>query len=116
MEYKIIELLRESEALHYSEYIDNKKEADRAMTDHLCHWLSDVKCLIESNYLESSEPFKLINQVNKRQFFIDEDSFNVEKDKVELALKKCLYEQQAVKSQSATFLEKIVYAIMNLFK
>ncbi|MEK6449824.1 MULTISPECIES: hypothetical protein [Myroides] len=112
MEYKIIELLRESELFSY----DNFREGDKVFVDQFYNWITDVKELIINTYVESSEPFKLINEVDFLQFSVNEDSFTLEKAKVEMALKKCLYEQQAVKSQSATFLEKIVYAIMNLFK
>lgn len=112
MEYKIIELLRESELFSFNKL----QEGDKVFVDQFYNWVTDVKELIVSSYVESSEPFILINEVDLLQFSVNEDSFIVEKSKVEMALKKCLYEQQAVKSQYATFLEKIVYAIMNLFK
>lgn len=116
MEYKIIELLREGETFSYNEYFGSLQGEDRTLVDQFYNWISDVKDLIVSNYVDSSEPYKLINQIEYLQFSINETCFTLEKAKVEMALKKCLYEQQAVKSQSATFLEKIVYAIMNLFK
>lgn len=116
MEYKVVDLLREGEAYVFDLCFGNIQSNDHNLGQRFYSWVSEVKTFIESNYLHTSDPFILINEVDYTQFTIDESSFGLEKEKVERALKKCLYEQQYIKSKSATFLEKVFYSIMNLFK
>lgn len=116
MEYKIVGFLREGEEYMFDMCFGNTQIEGDNLERRFYSWIAEVKSFIEANYLQSSEPFIIINDVNYSQFTIDALSFSSEKEKVELALKKCLYEQQQIKSKSATFLEKVIYAIMSLFK
>lgn len=116
MEYKIVALLRAGDEYMFDACFGSTQVNNYRLGQSFYSWITEVKTFIEANYLQSSEPFIIINEVDYTQFTIDEYCFSSEKEKVERALKKCLYEQQQLKSNSATFLEKIIYAIMNLFK